>query len=40
MCRKAEPSISHVQSLTGKTVMKTDLCQKVLEGHTNAINLD
>ena len=31
---------SHAPSLTGKMVMKTYLCQKVLEGHTNAIDFD
>lgn len=38
--REAAPFSSHVKSLTGKMVMKTDLCQKVLEGHTNALNFD
>ena len=37
--KRAEPSVG-MSSLTGKMVVKTDLCQKVLEGHTNAINLD
>lgn len=41
-----EPRVSKLQptgpikSLTRKMVMKADLCQKVLEGHINAINLD
>lgn len=37
---KAVPSFSPVKSLTRKMVVKTDLCQKVLEGHTNAIDFD
>lgn len=37
--KRAEPSVG-TSTLTGKMVVKTDLCQKVLEGHTNAINLD
>lgn len=39
--RHRHPSLrSHVPSLTRKMVMKTDFCQKILEGHTNAINFD
>lgn len=39
MPKKAKQSISYVQSYQ-KNVMKTDFCQEVMEGHTNAIHLD
>lgn len=40
MGAKAVPLTSPIKSLTRKMVVKTDLCQKVLEAHTNAINFD
>ena len=40
-CAGRRPSnLSAMSSLTRKTMMKTDLCQEVMEGHTNAIHLD
>lgn len=40
-CAGRRPSsLSVMFSLTRKMVMKTDLCQEVMEGHTNAIHLD